>query len=635
MALFLHSIKCAKYLRNTCKLIQINESDQKFLYLRYSSSLPRIKENRYPKNFYTYPTQNIDTEFLLKKFNKQLENKKLVDNYLIDEIIQSFELLGNIDSLQALTILRSCNVCIQCTPEQRNNLANTLWKLFETYNIQMDVSYYNTLLDIYLDNKYEFSPLDILSTMEKKSIEPNKDTYKKILRYYCMKGNMQEAMTVFQCMKKENHCLTTDVFDSLILGYSQNRDLKNAVNVFKIMKKINVAPTNETYTALMCAFATQNDIQSIKEILTLCENKNVNIKDKDILNLIYTLIANKNVDYIDELLNKIKKPNIMEVLNFLAKIIDLKQEKIAIKMFYYIYSGPMHRLTRNNYERFFINKFMNHNMPNEKIIKICKTFYSRNNKDIFRQTIYYAFKQNNHDLASELLKEWKINHKLRPHYFWPFLIKFQNNHDAKGLLDYVREMKEVYQVVPCISTVANYILPNIVGTNMNIIFQLNQFDIPVETTRNAIVYYWLKNCKTKICAQYVTEHPCHYDDFVLTPILKWSLTMTFDIDSYLTIAENLYKETTSGVQEKVTLDNKILEIIDFLEDNPTCASKVLQYLSKNNLSISNDIHEILMSTASPNLTNTKSQLLENLSEINNSSVETHSDDFNKIGIITT
>ncbi|XP_015178623.1 PREDICTED: leucine-rich PPR motif-containing protein, mitochondrial-like isoform X2 [Polistes dominula] len=619
MALFLHSSKCITYLRNISKLIQTNGSNIRFLCL---ANVPNVPETNVRKqvDFYTYQNTERNIDSLIEKVNKKLENKQIIDKQTIDEIINGIQIEGKIDSSQALSILQSCNLLLQCTPEQRMNLATTLWKLFNIYNIQMDVSYYNSLLEIYLKNKYEFSPLDILSDMKKQSIEPDESTYKKLLKYYCTKGNISEAMTVFQCMKDENYVLSDDVFNSFIVGYTQVGDLESALNVLRIMKDFNVTPTNKTYSTLMCAHATHNNTRSIQEILNKCRMEGISFTNENLLDVIYTLIANKNVNFVNEMLAELKRPFDIEVFEFISRIIDLKQENIAKKMYYYFHSDMKFLLTKFQFENFFLHKIICC-APNEKVVELCNEFYTYcDNKKVFVQAIYYAFKQNKDDLALSLLKEWKNRgHKLRPHYFWPILCKFQQNNDMKGLLEYVKNIKEVYDVVPCVNTVADYILPNILTPILSTTFILSQYNIPAEITRNALVYYWLSCSKTRLSSEYIKEHPYYYDDFILKSKLKLALFNTGDINSYLIIANNLSTKTKSGEIEKVSFDEKIIDVLNFLKENPTRISQILDYISKNGISISDDTHKILSEYQKKSPINKTSRLLKNLRKVNNSS----------------
>ncbi|XP_035728267.1 leucine-rich PPR motif-containing protein, mitochondrial-like isoform X2 [Vespa mandarinia] len=570
MALFFNSTKYFRYLRNISKRIQINNSYKNFLCLEHKELT--LQE----RNFANQQTKSSDIDNIIKKIDNKYQHEGIIDKHLIEDIINCIQIEGKLESSQALLTLRCCNVLIQCTQEQRIKFANTLWKLCNIYNVPMNVTLYNALLQVYIENNYTFSPLNILSDMKKQSIQPNKVTYMKLLEYFCKNGNITKAKIVCQCLKDEKLLLDIDIFNLLIIGYSQIGDLNSAINVLNVIRKINLLPSNETYIALMCAFAKFNDIESIREILFKCQKKNVNFTNENILNVIYTLIVNRNVDHVDEMLWILKKPYYTEGIHFFGKIIDIKQEDIAIKILFYMYPYIKNNFCKNEYETFFINKFICSNVIPGKIVDICSHFYMKfGNTKIFTEAIYISFKHDNDLLALRLLKEWKNNgHKLRPHYFWPFLVKAQNNHDIKGLLKYMKDMINVYDVEPCINTIANFIIPNLLGVDSSYSSLLKEYGIPEETIRNATVYYLLQNNKTKSSYMYVLKYPTYYSDFILGNSLRQALFNTYDIDSYLEIVRHLYIETNTGRKEKVSLTDKIYDIIDFLHENPTCISKM-------------------------------------------------------------
>ena len=45
---------------------------------------------------------------------------------------------------------------------------------FLNMNVPMDISHYNALLRVYLENEYEFSPTDFLADLKMKGVEPNR-----------------------------------------------------------------------------------------------------------------------------------------------------------------------------------------------------------------------------------------------------------------------------------------------------------------------------------------------------------------------------------------------------------------------------------------------------------------------------
>ncbi|XP_047360959.1 leucine-rich PPR motif-containing protein, mitochondrial-like isoform X3 [Vespa velutina] len=578
MALFFNSTKYFRCLRNISKRIQINNSYKNFLYLKDEELT--LQE----RNLANQQTKLSDIDNIMKKIDNKYQHEGLIDKHLIEDIINCIQIEGKLESSQALLTLRCCNILIQCTQEQRIKFANTLWKLCNIYNVPMDITLYNALLQVYIENNYTFSPLNILSDMKKRFIQPNKVTYMKFLEYFCKHGNITKAIIVCQCLKNEKLPLDINIFNLLIIGYSQIGDLNSAINVLDVIRKINLLPSNETYTALMCAFAKFNDIVRIREILSKCQKKNVNFTNENILDVIYTLIVNRNVDHIDEMLWILKKPYHTEGIHFFGKIIDIKQEDIAIKILFYMYPYIKNNFCRNEYETFFINKFICSNVIPEKIIDICSHFYMKfGNTKIFTEAIYISFKHDNDLLTLRLLKEWKNNgHKLRPHYFWPFLVKAQNNHDIKGLLKYIKDMISVYNVEPCINTIANFIIPNLLGVDSSSSSLLKEYGISEETVRNATVYYLLQNNKTRSSYMYVLKYPTYYNDFILGNLLRQALFNTYDIDSYLEIVRHLYVETNTGQKEKVSMTDKIYDIMDFLHKNPTCISKMTSITQMEN-----------------------------------------------------
>lgn len=67
-------------------------------------------------------------------------------------------------------------------------------------------------------------------------------------------------------------------------------------------------------------------------------------------------------------------------------------------------------------------------------------------------------------------------------------------------------MITVYNVAPCVNTIANFIIPNLLGSNSSSTSLLEEYGIPKETIRNAIVYYLLKQNKTRSAYMYGKYH---------------------------------------------------------------------------------------------------------------------------------
>ena len=52
-----------------------------------------------------------------------------------------------------------------------------MWDLLEGSNTHMDVSHYNMLFRVQLENDHDFSPTEFLAWMDGKGVTPNRVTY--------------------------------------------------------------------------------------------------------------------------------------------------------------------------------------------------------------------------------------------------------------------------------------------------------------------------------------------------------------------------------------------------------------------------------------------------------------------------
>lgn len=59
-------------------------------------------------------------------------------------------------------------------PEVRTKLVQDLWQTFKSLNVPFDISHYNALLGVYVENGYDFAPEDILREIEANGLVPNR-----------------------------------------------------------------------------------------------------------------------------------------------------------------------------------------------------------------------------------------------------------------------------------------------------------------------------------------------------------------------------------------------------------------------------------------------------------------------------
>lgn len=76
---------------------------------------------------------------------------------------------------QSLLLIRCCgNLVPEETLNSRTKLVSEIWKMFEAIGVPLDISHYNALLRVYLENEHNFNPMKFLETMEQKNVQPNR-----------------------------------------------------------------------------------------------------------------------------------------------------------------------------------------------------------------------------------------------------------------------------------------------------------------------------------------------------------------------------------------------------------------------------------------------------------------------------
>lgn len=106
-------------------------------------------------------------------------------------------------------------------PETRTALVQEIWKTLNNLSVAMDVSHYNALLRVYLENEHQFSPAEFLADLESKGIEPNRVTFQRLISRYCQQGDIQGATRILEFMREKQLPINEHVFNALIMGHSQ------------------------------------------------------------------------------------------------------------------------------------------------------------------------------------------------------------------------------------------------------------------------------------------------------------------------------------------------------------------------------------------------------------------------------
>lgn len=173
-------------------------------------------------------TENIgsreDTgiERQLRRLDNDVRRLGRISRRDLEDVLEELRSQRSATSSQSLMVIRCCgNLVPEELPEVRTALVEEIWKTLKAINVPMDISHYNALLRVYLENENNFSPTSFLADLEAQSVEPNRVTYQRLIARYCQQGDIDGATRILEFMREKNLPVNEAVFNSLILGHSQ------------------------------------------------------------------------------------------------------------------------------------------------------------------------------------------------------------------------------------------------------------------------------------------------------------------------------------------------------------------------------------------------------------------------------
>ncbi|XP_001356649.3 leucine-rich PPR motif-containing protein, mitochondrial [Drosophila pseudoobscura] len=554
----------------------------------------------------------------------------------LEEILDEIRTHRTATSSQSLMVIRCCgNLVPEELPEVRTALVQEIWKTLNALNVPMDISHYNALLRVYLENEHPFAPTDFLAEIEAKGIEPNRVTYQRLIARYCQQGDIEGATRILEFMRGKSLPVNENVFNSLILGHSQANDLESAKGILAVMKQAGLEPSADTYTTLLCAFARHGDLAALQETLTECDQKEIILQDKDLLDTVYTLAVNGNSEKVDDLLAKLHiSPGFnQDAVNVILRLVNKGHEEVGLQIL-----RVMPRSNRVNGEpvdvgAFFIRQMVKANRPVEKILSICKTLQAEGlNPKALSIATEAGLTNGVVNNALPLLKEMKnAGLPIRQHYFWPLICSVESNQ----VLDIVRRMQQEFAVLPNSETIRDYVIPSLKEKNWErVITALRDAGVSNSTAVTSAVYAALVTHQIADAAKIMEQNRAHYVPMLFRQPLILALSHTNDYASFIRCVRQIHEglqQRSAGKEEEAeqgeaaaaaTEKNSVPDVVGgivqeasnyFHRDRVATLEKILLGLVKQGLSISSAKATQLSDQLGAEMTPKISELLGKLS----------------------
>ncbi|KAM7078688.1 leucine-rich PPR motif-containing protein, mitochondrial [Molossus nigricans] len=401
-------------------------------------------------------------DWALMRLDNSVRRTGRIPKTLLQKVFDNTCHSGSPGGNHALLLLRSCGSLLpELKLSERTELAHRIWDKLQKLGTVYDVSHYNALLKVYLQNEHKFSPTDFLSKMEEANIQPNRVTYQRLIAAYCNVGDIEGASKILGFMKSKDLPVTEAVFSALVTGHARAGDMENAENILTVMKEAGIEPGPDTYLALLNAYAEKGDIDHVKQTLEKVEKSDLYLMDRDLLQIIFSFSKAGYPQYVPEILDKItyERRYIPDAMNLILLLVTEKLEDTALQV---LLACPIAKEDGlSDFGSFFLRHCVTMNTPAEKLKDYCKKLKEAQlHSSSLQFTLQCALLANKTDLAKTLMKALKEEgFPIRTHYFWPLLVGHQKEKNVQGVVEVLKGMHEM-GVNPDQETYVNYVFPS-------------------------------------------------------------------------------------------------------------------------------------------------------------------------------
>ncbi|XP_019371902.1 PREDICTED: leucine-rich PPR motif-containing protein, mitochondrial isoform X2 [Gavialis gangeticus] len=531
--------------------------------------------------------------FPFKVLDKAVSRTGQVRRGLLLWIFHSTRRKGLASRDEVLLLLQSCGSLLsELQLPERTELANNMWNRLRGLGTKYDVDHYNALLKVYLQNKHTFSPAQFLTNMEEANVQPNQVTYESLIAAYCNEGDIEGASKILQCMKNKGIPITEEIFSSLVTGHAKAGDMENAENTISILRDAGAEPGPNIYLALLSAYAEKGDISNIEKLLKQFEKVDHCHVSRHMMQVIVSLAKAGYPQYIQDITKRLDTGHFSDVMNLCLNLVTQGLEDTAFQILKLCPKSP-------SGNEGGCNVFLQHcvvlNKPVSKLKQFCTELKEANIHSMpFEFTLWCALKKNKAGMATDLMKIMKeYGLPIRCHYFWPLLVRYQQEKNVEGTVELVKVMHEL-GIKPTLHTYAKYILTNTDVQTLQAALQEAGYT-PDNTTllagelKNEALYGKLEN----ILALLSSPSTPHMKIPEIQEVLRVAFNQSTDADLWSKITEVLYKDgrycpTPPGPSEAV--GRFLYNLIDSMSDSEVqakeeCLRQYFHQLKKMNILI--------------------------------------------------
>ncbi|XP_065845009.1 leucine-rich PPR motif-containing protein, mitochondrial-like [Oscarella lobularis] len=350
----------------------------------------------------------------------------------------------DISPVSAYSALQNCGrQLVDASPQARIALADQFISTLRSKGVKLDVSHYNALLSVFIDNGHNFSPLEFLTRLQTEGIQPSTQTYQLVLKGFCQQGNLQGAIEILEHIKSLNISLSEPLLAPLVTCNAKSGDMEKARAVFQLIRENGLEPGLESYTALLCAHAERGDMDSVSQVLVEMQSGRVFPTHGAYVRVLESLSKNGHSHLIPQLLEKIRNKQWMGT--DLQGLVDsfvasgdfdgaLHVLRSLVRM-----PGSSHRPGQDFYRK-LIRKDPAPSL--DYLLKVGQQLKTENlHRLAYEDLLYSRFLNRDKDGALIVINEMlTAGIPVRQHYFYPVLASLAEQNDLNGACQVLKLM---------------------------------------------------------------------------------------------------------------------------------------------------------------------------------------------------
>ncbi|XP_067635916.1 leucine-rich PPR motif-containing protein, mitochondrial [Eurosta solidaginis] len=395
---------------------------------------------------------------LCEKIITQLETNPNVYNQLL-EVDNAHFLLG------------ACGTQMPSrTPKVRLNMFERLWT-YMAHHSQLNATDYITRLHVLKHNRATLADFRVFLEEFNKLNSGNEyalsDIFVELLETLCEAGDMKQTTELLAVMRERGLPLTERHFNALILGNSRSKDMAGCRSVLNNMTAADIVPGIETQSVILTAFLENETPEKAIEMLKEFHGQ---FNAPQLIRMLRSLLYNKKqpeAELIKHLIRELPKDfaeGIEVALPLRLLCIEFLYNGDISTVMHIIASLPTPHFNENQdidtFGVFLLIELFRAKCDDTQILEVAKLLQESDKNTRALHIVTEVALRRDAATALPFLKSLSEQEALRPHYFWPLILQYQQQSGEAGLLNALKEMKSL-NVICDHETIMQYILPNI------------------------------------------------------------------------------------------------------------------------------------------------------------------------------